>query len=336
MSTRYVYNIYNTTVETRKAETKVSLRATDDYDAVIAVFCTSYESEVAYNRGGNPVTKYTGTGRTLTQFISNDVHTTNQYFAYDTSEYKYVTVTCCVNDNRDIVLESYLLDLTTGVSGAFWHIAVLGQGVFGVDIWNNNNSSIANGENLKTFFKSGGIIAKGNTVLKTESSNSALATGAFEESGAWKWRSYQGADNIDPYSVSYSEAELQAGEPVIASVSPRQPTYGGTVYYQYQYSTNGGTTWYNAGGKTTATSKTVTIPEGAEQFRARVQASDNWGFTSTTYVYGENLPVSQIKAYAAVGGKLRSGAKIYAAVGGKIRQIQKGYATVGGKIRKMF
>ena len=150
------------------------------------------------------------------------------------------------------------------------------------------------------------------------------------------WYTYKGSDTIDPSAVTYSKQDLTSGETTTVFVSSRTPTYGGTIYYQYQYSTDGGNTWTNIGSKTTEARKTVTIPEGAEQFQARVQASDGWGFTSTTYVYGPSLPVSQIKSYATVGGKLAAGAKMYATMGGKIRQIQKGYATVGGKIRKLF
>lgn len=147
---------------------------------------------------------------------------------------------------------------------------------------------------------------------------------------------YKGSDTIDPNSISYSKSELYSGEPVIINISPKVPTYGGVVYYQFSYSTNGGSTWTNIGSKTTETNKTITIPTGASQFQARALASDGWGFTSTTYVTGPNLPVSQIKAYATVGGKLMAGAKMYATVDGKIRQVQKGYVTVGGKVRKLF
>lgn len=166
---------------------------------------------------------------------------------------------------------------------------------------------------------------------------SSVSSSAYPSNGTQGnyWYEYKGSDTIDPTTVSYSTRDLYPNEPVTITVTPRTPIYGGTVYYQYQYSVNG-TTWTNIGNKTTATSKTITIPEGAERFQARVQASDGWGFTSTTYVTGGNLPVSQIKAYATVSEKLRAGAKLYATVGGKTRQIQKGYATVGGKIRKLF
>lgn len=152
------------------------------------------------------------------------------------------------------------------------------------------------------------------------------------------WYVYKGSDSIDPSSVSYSKDDLYQGEAVDIIVTPGNIIYGVPPYaeYQFSYSVDGGSTWVNAGSKVAATRKTMTVPNGAAQLQARVIASDFWGFTSTTYVYGPNLPVSQIKSYATVGSKLRAGAKIYAAVGGKIRQIQKGYATVGGKIRKMF
>lgn len=150
------------------------------------------------------------------------------------------------------------------------------------------------------------------------------------------WYEYLGQDTIDPSAVTYSEDDLSPGEPVTITVTPVTPTYGGTVYYLYQYSIDGGSTWATIGSKTTDTSVTMTIPEGATQFQARVTASDRWAFTSTTPVKGPNLGVSQLKAYAAVSGVSRAGVKMYATVDGKIREIQKGYATVGGKIRKLF
>lgn len=176
--------------------------------------------------------------------------------------------------------------------------------------------------------------SKGNYI----SSVSSISRSSYNDNGLSDsyWYVYKGSDNIDPISITYSKQDLTSGEPTTVFVSSRAPTYGGTIYYQYQYSTDGGNTWTNIGSKTTSTSKTVTIPEGAEQFQARVQASDGWGFMSTTYIYGPNLTVSQIKAYATVGGKLMAGTKMYATVGGKIRQVQKGYTTVGGKVRKLF
>lgn len=148
---------------------------------------------------------------------------------------------------------------------------------------------------------------------------------------------YLGSDNIDPSAIRYSKSELEAGESITVSVTPRTPTYGGTVYYQYQYSTNGGSSWLNSGGKTTGTSKTITVPAYATQFQVQVIASDGWGFTSTTPVIAANLKViARLTAYGTVSGTHRAGAKLFATVDGKAREITKGFATVDGVIRKLF
>lgn len=130
------------------------------------------------------------------------------------------------------------------------------------------------------------IDARG-TFISDASGNTSSRYPSNGVSGSY-WYTYKGSDVIDPVSVTYSGPGLQAGGSANVIVSPRTPTYGGTVRYQYSYSTDGGNTWTNAGSVTTATSKTITIPANAAQFQARVLASDDLGFTSSTYVYGEN------------------------------------------------
>lgn len=147
---------------------------------------------------------------------------------------------------------------------------------------------------------------------------------------------FLGSDSIDPYSVTYSKSELQAGESISISASARNPTYGGIVYYQFSYSTDGGNTWSNIGSKTKTLSVTITIPAGANQFQARVIASDTWGFTSDTPVYGTSLGVTTLKAYVGVGSKARAATKIYVGVNGKAREVVKGYVGVNGKARKFL
>ena len=168
-----------------------------------------------------------------------------------------------------------------------------------------------------------------------KASQSSSAYPSDGESGSY-WYIYAGSDTIDPTSVRYSKSDLQAGESVTIQVSPRTPTYGGTISYQYQYSTNGGSSWTNIGSKTTNTSVSVTIPEGAKQFKARVRASDNYGFTSSDYVTGPALGVSVLKAYVGINTKARAVSKIYVGVNGKAREVVKGYIGVGGKARKFL
>lgn len=124
---------------------------------------------------------------------------------------------------------------------------------------------------------------------------------------------YIGSDNIDPNSVTYSTNSPVQGQSITIQVSPRSNTYGGTISYQYQYSINNGSTWTNIDSATTSTSKSFTIPSSATQFKARVRASDNMGFTSTDYVTGGNLTVREptatytISLTASSGGTVSGG-----------------------------
>lgn len=164
--------------------------------------------------------------------------------------------------------------------------------------------------------------------------NDAYGNGTVSNGRYWK---YLGSDNIDPTAISCSTTEPKGGETITATVTPRSNTYGGTIYYQYQYSTNGGSSWTNQGGKTTSTTQAFTIPKGAEQFRVRVVASDNYGFTSTTYVTGANLAVTNMRVYIGVGGKARKVSNLYIGVNGKARKVVKGYiGDANGKARAWF
>lgn len=105
------------------------------------------------------------------------------------------------------------------------------------------------------------------------------------------WYVYQGSDSIDPTAVGYSTTSITAGSSVNATVTARTNTYGGTISYRYEYSTDGGATWVTATTGSTATSYGITVPTGAKSFMVRVKAKDNLGFTSDNYVYGKNMIV---------------------------------------------
>lgn len=165
------------------------------------------------------------------------------------------------------------------------------------------------------------------------SSSSAYPTG---QSGDY-WYSYKGGDSIDPTALSYSNQKPRAGETITVTLAPAKNTYGGTISYQYQYSVNGGRTWVDAGSKTTSATKEILIAKGTEQFRARAVASDNYGFTSSTYVTGANLPVTNMRTYVGIGGKARKLGAIYVGVNGKARKVVKGYVgDANGKARSLF
>lgn len=150
------------------------------------------------------------------------------------------------------------------------------------------------------------------------------------------WYSYKGSDSIDPTAVSYSNTEPRAGETITVTVTPAKNLYGGTVSYQYQYAVNGGA-WTNSGGKTTSVTKELTVPNGSAQFRVRAIASDDLGFTSTTYVYGANLPVVNMRAYLGINGAARRVEKMYVGISGKARKVSKAYiGGADGKARLLF
>lgn len=114
------------------------------------------------------------------------------------------------------------------------------------------------------------------------------------------WYVYLGSDSIDPTAVGYSTTSPKGGNSITIKVTARSNTYGGTITYQYEVSLDGGSTWELL-KTTTATSASYTIPKGTTQFRARVQARDNMGFTSTDWVYGSQLTVVNNSAPGAPG-----------------------------------
>lgn len=150
------------------------------------------------------------------------------------------------------------------------------------------------------------------------------------------WYVYQGSDSIDPVSVEYSKTgDIYGGEKITVTANKGSPKFGGTVYYLYQYSVNG-STWTNSGEKSSSSSRVITVPEGAKQFQVRVLASDSYGFTSTTYVYGTTLGVQNLKLYQGVSNKSRAGEKLYFGVNGKSREVIKGYIGVNGKSKSFL
>lgn len=179
--------------------------------------------------------------------------------------------------------------------------------------------------------------------------------------------SYAGSDNIDPTSIAYSNTTPMQGDSITISVTARSNTYGGTISYQYEYSINDGGTWVKEGSPTSSKSKTITIPSNATKFKARVRASDNYGFTSTDYVVGSSLTVTSKQTTTnpdpgtttptnpgtgttnpgttspSTGNTgnnntttTKSNTKaMYAGINGKARKMRKGYVGVNGVARRI-
>ena len=129
------------------------------------------------------------------------------------------------------------------------------------------------------------------------------------------WYTYIGFDCIDPTAVSCTAPK--EGETATIAVTARTNTYGGTIKYRYEYSVDGGSTWVTI-ETTTATSSTVTVPDGAEIFQVRVLASDDMGFASTDYVYADSQTVASSAGVCAVDGVIRE-FDVVACVGGVVK-----------------
>ncbi len=340
MSTRYVYGVYDTTASIRQADS-VSLATSDFYKEISGYLCNKFSLTVAENRNGDPVTFYSAESDAsvgATNSLFNQAAGGTQYSCEETVKYKYAVLTVGSGwvNGKPIVDKSVLVELPSTNFGAYWHSKYF-QG--SADVWTSNSSN-RNQElesaDKKTIYVSGGNLAQGSTLLRTESSGTALQTGALTYGDSFRWRSLKGSDTIDPAAVTYSVADIYSEEQFSVNAVPVTPKYGGTVYYLFQYSTDGGSTWTSIGSKTTATSVSVTLPEGVERFQARVLASDGWGFASTTYVYGPAKEVSQLKAYVGIGAKAVALKKGYVGIGGKAKELVKGYVGVGGVARKLF
>lgn len=332
MSTRYIYDIYNAAGISISSSTEESWSAFDNYPSVWGHVCKRYSTTTGKNRNGDTIAVYTPVAESSTQLtLMPETH-----YMFDTAEYPFLIMERYASVNGSKLIES--CEVFYNPTGAYWHVKCSSTQV---KVANSDSRTdpfswtTAPSGTFLSFRKEGGKPTCGTTLLGTESSNKSGASGAFY-SGGWKWRVYKGSDTIDPLSVTYRENTLYKGEPVTVQVEARTPTYGGTISYQYQYSVDGGKTWTNAGSKTTETSLEITVPAEAKQFQARVLASDNYGFTSTTYVNGPAVGVSQLKAYGGRDGKARSVLKMYSGVNGKARTVVKSYIGIGGKARKFL
>ena len=127
-------------------------------------------------------------------------------------------------------------------------------------------------------------------------------SGAYPQnnySGSY-WYVYQGADTIDPASVTIP-ASIQGGTSIDITVTPSTgKKYGGTVSYTYQYRLNGGA-WQALSGPTTATTQQLTVPKGTASVQVQVRAQDNLGFTSSTWVASETVAVTNNQPPTAPG-----------------------------------
>lgn len=95
---------------------------------------------------------------------------------------------------------------------------------------------------------------------------------------------YEGSDNIDPQAVTLPDP-IDDGTTIQITVTPStEKVYGGTVSYTYQYRYDSSWRWQTL-TTTTALTASLQVPKNTYQtLEVRVQAQDNLGFTSSTWV----------------------------------------------------
>lgn len=196
----------------------------------------------------------------------------------------YLYSTCTVNQNTGELTLSGRFRASNGNSGYYESGSVINHGTVQYDgLYYNYVYFCTVSSKSYTYYE------KGTTSYGYIASSSESAYPDNSYSGSY-WYVKSGQDTLDPSAVSYDTP--QGGQLLDISITPSAgKVYGGTTYYKYEYSLDGGTSWNVANESTTAETISVLVPYGSASFTARVTASDNLGFTSTDAVTGETLTV---------------------------------------------
>ncbi len=273
MSTRYVWNRYDFTVQVKAQNRGSNQYITQQRSDIPFLVASGYNGPLFSSDFSRYFGYYTPKGTTSTISAGGiyDAAPPQNYLFTPT----YISNVSEVSNKKTVTLYE-AVQSPVGVEVGYWEVSKSDGRL---------TARCTNG-----FIEHWAEYEKGTTATKTAAGES----GAYPSDSRYGdyWYAYLGSDSIDPTAVTYSKNNPGQGEAITVTVTPGSNTYGGTISYQYQYSVNGGSSWTNAGSKTTAANKSITVPANAAQFQVRVVASDNMGFTSTTYVYGDNLTVT--------------------------------------------
>lgn len=217
-----------------------------------------------------------------------DVGSETTYTRKDVTKTSSTVVSTVATLYRTCLVETYTGKITLSNSFKVNSVTTVGSGFYksGSEVWyvtatyNDTYLSVSIVSKYEVTAAEKITSTKGTTqydnVSGTQSTyNSNGVTGDY-------WYILLGSDTIDPSALTMT-GEVKAGSQVTLTITPSATiAYGGTVTYTVQTTTDGDN-WYDA-GTTTDTTMTLTVPEAAA-WNARVIASDDTGFTSTTAVY---------------------------------------------------
>ena len=316
MATRYVWSKYSCTSSTT---TSVSTSSTVSNISLSSGVTLTFSTSISKSEGTVSPSGTTYTHSSSKSNICSLADTSNYPYCFvgtypSTTVYKAKTFSD--NDQNNIYT---------------WHYNSYKLGICRRNMSDIEDIAVQSSCIYKQTASSKTTYSKGSTSYGYVSNSSSGKYPSNSYSGSY-WYVKVGSDCIDPTNVTFPNTNPKAGETVTITATKRSNTYGGTISYRYEYSVDGGSTWTTI-KTTTATSTTVTVPNGAEQFQARVRASDDMGFTSTTYVYSDNVEVSGGGiGYCGVEGAIREGV-FHACVDGVIKTDFAILACVDGVIK---
>ena len=325
MSTRYVWKKYQKRLKLEQSDVKYFT-----YDPPTG---NNSSGQLAGYFGEGPVAGYSdGLKLSTTPTPVNAI--VSEYKRPDYYGYQALAPTKGGNDWLIRVIIGQEIDRTY-----FWSIEPAPNNKINVRLWKNRNGSTTDissdnaDQQYYRLYKITGQDLSPDYLLGQLSSSQSNKYPDNDFSGDYYYQKL-GSDTIDPTGITYPTDQLRPGDIVNAAISPRAPTYGGTISYLYQYQINGGS-WVNI-QTTTATSIDFTIPANAKTIRFRVRAQDDMGFTSATYVTGASVAVERLNAWIGVNGKARKGVELYVGVNGKARKVTAAYIGVNGKARRFL
>lgn len=184
-------------------------------------------------------------------------------------------------------------------------------------------------------YGNGNFIAVGALV---QSDSSQTGTISARSADAVTWETMTMPTSEKWYAIAYGGGGFAAVsmQSDAAAYLPDEINLGYTVFYLYQYSINGGSSWITVGTATADTQIEIMIPERAEQFMARARAQDDIGFTSADYVAGANLAVQTMRLCIGVNSVARKGVKSWVSPDGTAHRFKRAFVGIDGKARRWF
>lgn len=255
---------------------------------------------------------------------------------YDTDKKHYIYLARYVNisqSNGNVSIGSTttyrLEDYSSGYNfGAGYLSLTSGEVVYATD-WEKVNANLISGVGVKSedayevtseYYSYQDYYYVQGSFIKNISNSNSNAYPDNSYSGSY-WYVKLGSDIIDPDAVKIPDSIMKNDVITIEITPSSKQTQPGNIYYTYQYSFGDGT-WKDLVSNVSQTTYELEIPAGTPSVQIRVQAKDDLGFTSSTWI--ESNTVEVINNIAPSAPKSISVSNVYA---DQVTTISIGAAT---------